>query len=129
MEMTESIFCADCTAASTDRSPGNISTVNGVGRQFYGAAEECPKCGSVIRTLWVTFADVPLYPMGSYRYKSAEGKIKKGFDAWLSAKPRFWARKCAFHTHQVFITFLTGIAVVAVLTLVYLLYVQFIKTP
>ncbi|MBI2677870.1 MAG: hypothetical protein HYX28_03720 [Candidatus Koribacter versatilis] len=121
-------FCAECTAASSDHSPGNISTVNGVGRQFYGAAEECPQCGSVVRTLWFTLIDVPIYPMGSYRYKSAEGKMKKGFDAWLSPKPRFWARKTALHGKQVLTTFAIGLGMVALLGGAYYVYVTFIKT-
>ena len=65
-------FCGACVAASSDRTPGNISTFNGVGRQFYGKADVCAQCGSAVRTLWAVFVNVPLVPLGSYRYLQVE---------------------------------------------------------
>ena len=59
-------FCAECTAQSTDRTPKKISTTNGIGRKFYGSADRCSQCGSVVRTLWFTIAYVPLIPLAHF---------------------------------------------------------------
>src|ERR1700730_15389242 len=37
----EGLFCATCVAESTAETSGNVSTVNGIGRTFYGKAEPC----------------------------------------------------------------------------------------
>ncbi len=99
-------FCTGCEEGSTDMSPGNVSTVNGVGRKFYGSANPCGSCGSVVRTLWMTFADIPLVPRGSYRYKTAE--VTGVF------KENYWARKTATNTKQILMTYLVGWAVASV---------------
>ena len=95
-------FCERCRAESTDESPGSISTINGVGRKFYGNKAPCPECGSAIRTLWYTFADIPLIPIGSYRYKSDKEGITRS---------SFWARKTRTHWDQVFKIWIVGIIV------------------
>ena len=100
-------FCERCAAESSDESPGSIRTVNGVGRKFYGSKAPCPDCGSSIRTLWYTFADIPLVPRGSYRYKAAE----KGF-----MNESFWARKTRTHWDQVFKIWIVGLLAAVVLT-------------
>jgi hypothetical protein len=99
-------FCERCRAESSDESPGSISTINGVGRKFYGNKTPCPECGSAVRTLWYTFADIPLFPKGSYRYIPAE----KGF---MSSK--FWARRTRTHWDQVFKIWIVGIIVAVAL--------------
>lgn len=99
-------FCERCTAESSDYTPGNIKTINGVGRKFYGNKAPCPDCGSAVRTLWYTFADIPLIPKGSYRYKPAE----KGF-----MNSKFWARKTRTHWDQVFKIWIVGILVAVAL--------------
>lgn len=38
------IFCEHCIAETTDETPGDVSTLNGIGRQFYGSAAPCPEC-------------------------------------------------------------------------------------
>jgi len=97
------IFCERCVAESTDETPGDISTMNGIGRKFYGSAEPCPECASVVRTLWWTFIDFPIIPLGSYRYKTSEEAVTRS---------RFWCRKLpAVNSSQVFKTW--GLALLA----------------
>jgi hypothetical protein len=48
-------FCDACRAESTDASPGDIGTRNGIGRMFYGQEERCHRCYSVVRVLWIVF--------------------------------------------------------------------------
>ena len=94
-------FCARCVGETTDKTPGDVSTINGVGRMFYGSAEPCPECASVIRTLWWTFTSIPLVALGSYRYKTAQ---ESGMRA------RFWCRKLpGLHWSQVWKTWVIGI--------------------
>src|SRR5207342_288239 len=99
MDEKESIretgFCESCQAGSTSASPGGVSTVNGVGRKFYGGAEKCATCGSVVRVLWLVFVDIPLIPLGSYRYQQIEG-------GGLSLRGRFLARRTHTRWGQVF---------------------------
>jgi hypothetical protein len=95
----EGVFCATCVAESTEETPGNVSTVNGIGRTFYGKAEPCATCGSVVRTLWWTLISVPVIPRGSYRYL-AHPKL---------GSARFWARRTHIHWGQIWKTWLVGI--------------------
>jgi hypothetical protein len=96
------IFCAQCVAETTDETPGDVSTLNGIGRQFYGSAAPCPECASVIRTLWWTLVSLPVVPLGSYRYKTSEEH---------GTRARFWCRKLsARHWNQIFKTWALGIA-------------------
>ena len=95
-------FCAACTQASTDKTPGDVSTTNGIGRKFYGGAAPCVTCGSVIRTLWITLVDIPIVPLGSYRYKTAS-------EAGLSA--RFWCRQTAWNWSQILVTWVIGLSI------------------
>ncbi len=95
------IFCAHCVAETTDETPGDVSTLNGIGRKFYGAAAPCPECASVICTLWWTLVELPVVPLGSYRYKTAEQ---------AGTRARFWCRKLpARHWPQIFKTWALGI--------------------
>jgi len=107
------IFCTRCVEATSDETPGDISTINGIGRQFYGGAEPCPECASVIRTLWWTFVSMPVIPLGSYRYKTAE---ESGMRA------RFWCRKLpGLLWPQVWKFWIVGIigAVIAISLIIY----------
>jgi hypothetical protein len=107
-------FCAACAAESDERTPGDISTTNGVGRKFYGGARPCVECGSVVRTLWWVFVDVPLVPLGSYRYKTIQ-------DEGLGMK-RFWTRRTRTHWDQIFKTWAVGWAAAAAAVAAFLLY-------
>jgi len=104
------IFCEQCRAASTDKTPGDVSTANGIGRKFYGAANPCVACGSVIRSLWFTFIDLPLIPLGSYRYKTASE------DGVMSV--RFWCRKTKWNWPQIMKTWVLGWVIGAVIVAV-----------
>jgi hypothetical protein len=81
----QEIFCAHCIAESSDKTPGDVSTMNGTGRKFYGRAAACAECGSVVRTLWWAFFHFPVIPLGSYRFKTASEDH--------AFKSRFWCRK------------------------------------
>ena len=96
------VFCDDCVAASENRTPGNISTFNGIGRTFYGSADRCEKCGSIIKTLWFVLLYIPLLPLGSYRYKAEETGV---------ISSRFRCRRTATNWSQVFLTWMIGWAV------------------
>jgi hypothetical protein len=99
---SKKIFCARCVSETSDKTPGDVSTINGVGRMFYGSAAACPECASVIRTLWWTFTSIPLLPLGSYRYKTAQES---------GVRARFWCRKLPSpHWPQVLKTWVLGLA-------------------
>jgi hypothetical protein len=99
---SQKIFCARCVSESTDKTPGDISTLNGIGRKFYGSAEPCTECASVIRTLWWCFASIPIVPLSSYRYKTSQE---------TGTRARFWCRKLpSFHWSQVLKTWVIGLA-------------------
>lgn len=85
---SKKVFCEHCVSETTDETPGDVRSLNGVGRKFYGSAAPCPQCASVIRTLWWTFASIPLLPVASYRYKTAS-------EHYLGAnvRSRFWCRQ------------------------------------
>src|SRR5258708_1100759 len=104
-ELVEKGFCSDCASHSTAETPANISSINGMGRKFYGSADPCPKCGSVIRTLWWTFILLPVIPRGSYRYRTITED---------SVKTRFWARRTDMHWDQVLKTWAIGFAIAIV---------------
>jgi len=106
-------FCAACVAASTNKTAGSISTLNGIGRQFYGKEEPCGQCGSSVRTLWWTLVHLPLIPLGSYRFLQTEGNFMKS---------RFLSRKLdAMRWGQVFRTWIIGwLAGAAVVTAIIL---------
>ena len=88
--------------------------MNGIGRKFYGSADPCAKCGSVIRTLWWTFIDMPVIPLGSYRYKTiADDSVRMS---------RFWARKTGMRWDQVLKTWAVGLAVLIVITTAFIIY-------
>lgn len=93
-------FCTKCTADSTSETPGSISTMNGIGRKFYGGAEKCPTCGSVVRVLWFVFVEVPLIPLGTYRYQESEKGVMRS---------RFLGRKTHTRWPQVFLHWSVGL--------------------
>jgi hypothetical protein len=96
------VFCTQCVAETTDDTPGDVSTLNGIGRQFYGSAAPCPECASVIRTLWWTLVSLPVVPLASYRYKTSEEH---------GTRARFWCRKLpARHWNQIIKTWVIGVA-------------------
>lgn len=107
------VFCEHCVAETTDKTPGDVSTINGIGRKFYGSAAPCPECASVIRTLWWTVVEVPIVPLASYRYKTSEEGVSRS---------RFWCRKLpARHWAQIWKTWAIGlVAAVAVTIGIYL---------
>ncbi len=107
-------FCEECIAESTDQTPGDVSTTNGVGRKFYGGAKPCPTCGSVIRTLWWTCVDVPIIPRGSYRYKT----IKED----TIHMSRFWTRRTETQWSQILKTWLVGLVAVAAIAVAICIY-------
>jgi hypothetical protein len=113
-ELVEKGFCSTCASQSTEQTPGNISSVNGIGRKFYGSADPCAKCGSVIRTLWWTFIDMPVIPLGTYRYKTISDVNYR-----LS---RFWARRTGMRWDQVLKTWAVGLAVLIVITTAIIIY-------
>ena len=93
-------FCEQCRADSTDDSPGGISAVNGIGRKFYGDAEKCSKCGSVVRVLWFVLASIPIIPLGTYRFQETQSG---------AVRFRFLARKTHTRWPQVFTHWAVGI--------------------
>jgi hypothetical protein len=108
------IFCAGCVGATSDKTPGDVSTLNGIGRQFYGSAEPCAECASVIRTLWWTLASIPVIPLGSYRYKTADE---------IGMRARFWCRKLPrLHWAQVWKTWVIGVLAAAAGITAYLIF-------
>jgi len=107
------VFCEHCVAETTDKTPGDVSTINGIGRKFYGSAAPCPECASVIRTLWWTVIEVPVVPLASYRYKTSEEAVSRS---------RFWCRKLPSpHWEQISKTWAIGlVAAVAVIIGIYI---------
>jgi hypothetical protein len=102
---SRAIFCTHCVAESTDRTPGAISTTNGIGRKFYGNAMPCPECGSVIRTLWWCFIEAPVIPLGSYRYKTMEDERF----TFLGTRQQFYSRRLPdLHWQQIWPTWAIG---------------------
>jgi hypothetical protein len=111
---SRTIFCVSCVTATSDETPGDVSTLNGIGRQFYGSAEPCPECASVIRTLWWTVVDVPLIPLGSYRYKTAEDRVMRARFGCRKLPARYWA--------QVWKTWVVGLAIAAAAIAAFVIY-------
>jgi len=108
---SQKIFCEHCVSETTNETPGDVSTVSGVGRKFYGSAAPCPECASVIRTLWWTFASIPIVPVASYRYKTAS----EGF-----RRARFWCRELpSRHWDQILKTWAIGLPLAAVVVVIY----------
>ena len=60
-------FCKKCESQSTDKSSGNLNTINGIGTRFVGSSDTCLSCKSVVRRVWFTFFFVPLVPLARYR--------------------------------------------------------------
>ncbi len=82
-------FCSKCIAETTDESPGNVNTVNGIGTALMGTRwltrglDRCPQCGSVIQTKWTTFG-FGISKHGTYRILYT----KQGF-----TKSKFFGRR------------------------------------
>jgi hypothetical protein len=62
-------FCAECVAETTNESPGNTGSINGIGVRLYGASAKCPKCLSVIKRKWFSIIFIPVIPLKRYRIK------------------------------------------------------------
>lgn len=107
-QIDRSGFCKRCFGQTTSQSPWNISTFNGFGTRFYGAAEKCRECYSVVRALWVVFAFIPVIPLGTYRYQ---------FISYVAMGRRFIAARQTRKTRwsMVFAHWLVLVAVVVVL--------------
>jgi hypothetical protein len=113
------IFCAQCVAETSDETPGDVSTINGIGRKFYGSSSPCPECGSVVRTLWWTLVEAPILPLGSYRYKTSEETVNRA---------RFWCRKLpGRHWAQIWKTWAIGLIAAAVVALGFYVYHTYFK--
>ena len=110
-------FCPDCVGRSTNDSPHDVSTNNGIGRKFYGAADTCGRCGSVVRTLWFVIADVPLIPRGSYRYLPVGGEKLDGFFVQTTSQS-FLARRTNTNWNQIGFTWFLGLLGIAAFALV-----------
>lgn len=65
-------FCARCAMETSDESPGNINSVNGIGTALMGTRwlvrgfDPCPVCGSVIQSKWFTLG-FGVTRLGTYR--------------------------------------------------------------
>jgi hypothetical protein len=71
-------FCNRCIEESSPKSPGGVTTINGIGRMFYGSSRRCNTCDSIVRTLWVVVFFVPIIPLGKYRYQRIRGTVFGG---------------------------------------------------
>lgn len=85
-ELRATGFCDECVAATTPKSAGGTSTVNGIGDMLYGASQRCADCGSVVKLkAWCVFF-LPIFPRGYYRV------------IWLPeggwGRSRYLSRKC-----------------------------------
>jgi tetratricopeptide (TPR) repeat protein len=60
-------FCGPCTDETIAWPAPDTMSVNGIGTRFYGAANRCPTCGSVVRRLFFCVLWIPVWPMGRYR--------------------------------------------------------------
>ncbi|MEW2354246.1 tetratricopeptide repeat protein [Spirillospora sp. NPDC029432] len=60
-------FCGPCTDETIAWLAPDTDTVNGIGSLFYGAADPCPRCGSVVKRLFFCVLWVPVWPMGRFR--------------------------------------------------------------
>ncbi|WBB61079.1 tetratricopeptide repeat protein [Streptomyces sp. WMMC500] len=60
-------FCGACTDETVALAAPDTETVNGFGTRFYGAADPCPRCGSVVKRLFMCLLFIPVWSMGRYR--------------------------------------------------------------
>lgn len=104
----QATFCSDCVGRSRNESPRDVSTNNGIGRKFYGSADKCGRCGSVVRTLWFVIADVPLIPRGSFRYLPVGGEKLDGFFVQTTSQS-FLARRTQSNWNQIGFTWFVGL--------------------
>jgi hypothetical protein len=103
--LDDNAFCEECRAGSTAPSPGDVSAFNGIGQTFYGDAEPCARCGSVVRVRWLVFLYFPVFPLGTYRYKQIRGgEIER----------RFLARATHTRWNQVFTQWAWGLLVLLI---------------
>jgi hypothetical protein len=56
-------------AETTDESPGNTRTLNGVGTRLYGNKAKCPACYSVIKRKCFCIVFIPVIPLRQFRVK------------------------------------------------------------
>lgn len=108
-------FCKECYAESSWESPGNIRTLNGSGRMFYGRARECKACRSAVSVLWGVFCFVPVIPLGSYRYRRVGDASLTGFGG------KFIARRTRTRVGQVLTHYGAVLAVCALFVVVFML--------
>jgi tetratricopeptide (TPR) repeat protein len=60
-------FCGPCTDETIAWLAPDTETVNGIGTLFYGAADPCSRCGSVVKRLYFCVLWIPVWPMGRFR--------------------------------------------------------------
>jgi endogenous inhibitor of DNA gyrase (YacG/DUF329 family) len=83
-KMEQNGFCESCKNETTDKSPGNLYTWNGVGTSWGAFSKsKCPTCNSVILQKWFYFG-LPIIPLGKYRVLQRPH---------LGSKVKFLARK------------------------------------
>lgn len=102
------LFCDACVRASGGGYPGNVTSLNGLGKTFYGESDRCSTCGSVVRTLWLILFFLPLIPLASWRLLYRDFKREA-----IGTRETFSARSVPFAWGQVFRTWLVGLLVVA----------------
>lgn len=60
-------FCGPCTDETIAYLAPDTGTFNGIGTTFYGAADPCPRCGSVVKREYFCVLWIPVWPMSRYR--------------------------------------------------------------
>ncbi|MGX1916117.1 tetratricopeptide repeat protein [Streptomyces phaeochromogenes] len=68
-------FCGACTDETIAWHAPDTETVNGIGTMFYGAADPCPRCGSIVRREYFCVLWIPVWPMGRYRIITLSGSL------------------------------------------------------
>jgi hypothetical protein len=94
-------FCKKCLDESLILSPGNVSTYNGTGTMFYGDAEQCRTCGSTVRVLWRVLWQMPIIPVGAYRYLQVTSTTRTARVFQSHYQNQFIARRTATRWKQV----------------------------
>jgi hypothetical protein len=61
-------FCARCLATTTEKSCGNLLTINGIGLRLGGAKEHCPQCHSVVKSVYIAILFIPIWRTSKYRF-------------------------------------------------------------
>ncbi len=60
-------FCGPCTDETIAWRAPDTEAFSGIGTLFYGAADPCSRCGSVVKRLYFCILWIPIRPMGRFR--------------------------------------------------------------